>query len=510
MTRLANSGEATRLTRRDWLRVGAIGLGGGLALPDLLRLRAQAGTDATPKAKSVIVLFLSGGPAHQDTWDMKPDAPEAIRGTFRPIRTNVAGIQVCEHLPRMARVADKYAILRAVHHRESAHPAAAFWMMAGAPIARPVPDASFMSRLDRPHLGSILAQKLGPAAPAMPPFVMLPEAMAPNGPERAGQHAGFLGPGFDPFRINSDPNLPDYTPGVLALPPGLSPDRFQRRRALLAGLGGPGDPFQARAFDLLGSPSARDAFDIARESPADRDRYGRHAFGQSALLARRMVEAGVRLVHVNWVRHDNGKGGSGYDTHGDHLSLTKDSLLPPTDAAFSSLVEDLDARGLLDETLVVMMGEFGRTPRFNSTAGRDHWPYCFSVVMGRRRDQGRSGPRLVRPDRRLPGLRPRLARGRVRHHLPPPRPPPRRPDPRPGGPPLRPVRRHADPRPPLVSAVFDRVERGKRGLTRSEAEGLSPFFPGVTSRSSENRSNAIPPVLHQSADHPGQPADHRG
>lgn len=385
-------GEAARLTRRDWLRIGAVGLGGGLALPDLLRLRAGAAAMGTtaPKAKSVIVLFLSGGPSQLDMWDMKPDAPEAIRGTFRPIDTNVPGIRICEHLPRMARIADKYAILRAVNHRESAHPAAAYWMMAGSAIQRPAPDASFMSRLDRPHVGSVLAQTIGAVAPAMPPFVMLPEAMAPNGPERAGQHAGFLGPGFDPFRINSDPNLPDYSPGVLAPPPELSPARLRGRRALLDGMDGPDDdasygddmdPFQARAFDLLGSPAARDAFDIARESPADRDRYGRHAFGQSALLARRMVEAGVRLVHVNWVRHDNGKGGAGYDTHGNHLPLTKDDLLPPTDAAFSSLIEDLDARGLLDETLVILTGEFGRTPRFNENAGRDHWPHCFSAVM---------------------------------------------------------------------------------------------------------------------------------
>ena len=141
------------------------------------------------------------------------------------------------------------------------------------------------------------------------------------------------------------------------------------------------DEFQARAFDLLSSTAAQHAFDIAAEPAATRDRYGRHAFGQSTLLARRMVEAGVRLVHVNWVRHDNGKGGQGYDTHGKHLDLAKDDLLPPTDAAFSSLIEDLDARGLLDETLVVMMGEFGRTPRFNDAAGRDHWPHCFSVVM---------------------------------------------------------------------------------------------------------------------------------
>ncbi len=396
----------SRMTRRDCVRIGAIGLG-GLTLPDLLRLRALAdgpkpgpaakgAATLAPKAKSVVVLFLSGGPAHQDMWDLKPDAPEEIRGTFRPIDTNVAGIRVCEHMPRMARVADKYSIIRSMQHSQSAHPAAAYWMMSGGPIARPAPDASFLSRVDRPHLGSALAKVLGPAVPSMPAFVMVPEAMAPNGPERAGQHAGFLGASYDPYRINSDPNLAGYSPGVLCPPAELSPARIRCRRALLdqvdhpAGVGpahpeGPADAgmdeFHSRAFDLLSSDAAQHAFDIEAESAATRDRYGRHAFGQSTLLARRMVEAGVRLVHVNWVRHDNGKGGQGYDTHGNHLALAKDDLLPPTDAAFSSLVEDLDARGLLDETLVIMMGEFGRTPRFNDAGGRDHWPHCFSVVM---------------------------------------------------------------------------------------------------------------------------------
>ena len=376
------------MTRRDCVKVGAIGLG-GLTLPDLFRLRGLAeGPKAAPKARSVIVLFLSGGPSQLDMWDMKPDAPEEVRGTFRPIDTNVPGIRICEHLPRMARLADKYAIVRSMTHEQSAHPAAAYWMMAGSPIARPAPDASFMSRVDRPHVGSCLAKVLGSVAPSMPPFVMVPEAMAPNGPERAGQHAGFLGASFDPYRINSDPNLPDFSPGVLVPPAGLTASRLRGRRALLGEMDpddpgdGPGmDEFQSRAFDLLSSTAAQTAFDISAEPDAIRDRYGRHVFGQSTLLARRMVEAGVRLVHVNWVRHDNGKGGSGYDTHGKHLDLARNDLMPPTDAAFSSLVEDLDARGLLDDTLVVMMGEFGRTPRFNNAAGRDHWPRCFSLVM---------------------------------------------------------------------------------------------------------------------------------
>jgi hypothetical protein len=373
-----------RITRRECIKIGL----GGLTLPGLLRLQALAGDPKAqaPKAKSVIVLFLSGGPSQLDMWDMKPDAPEEIRGSFRAIDTKVPGIQVCEHLPRMAGLADKYAIIRSVTHEESAHPAAAYWMMSGAPIALAAPDASFMSRVDRPHMGSALARILGPVVPSMPPFVMVPEAMAPNGPERAGQHAGFLGASFDPYRINSDPNLPDYSPGVLVTPAGLTSERLHGRQVLLDQLDGPNpdssmDEFQAKAFDLLSSTAAQQAFDINAEPQTTRDRYGRHVFGQSTLLARRMVEAGVRLVHVNWVRHDNGKGGQGYDTHGQHLAMAKDNLLPPTDAAFSSLVEDLDQRGLLDETLVVMMGEFGRTPRFNDAAGRDHWPHCFSVVM---------------------------------------------------------------------------------------------------------------------------------
>jgi hypothetical protein len=383
------------LTRRELVRVGAIGLG-GLTLPGLLRLQQASATGATAaplgRAKSVILLFLSGGPAHQDMWDLKPDAPEEVRGTFRPIETNVPGIAICEHLPRMARIADKYAIVRSVHHLESNHPAAAYWMMIGNPIQRPSNEAGAMSRLDRPHPGSALTKVLGPT-PNVPPFVMLPEAMQPNGPERAGQYAGFLGASFDPYRINSDPNLADYSPGVLQLPPELTPIRLGDRRSLLGlieaqgGLHHCGDSpvdFEAqyaRAFDLIASPSAQRAFDLDDEDEAVRDRYGRHVFGQSVLLARRMVEAGVRLVHVNWVRHDNGKGGQGYDTHRDHLRWARTELMPPTDAAFASLVEDLDARGLLDETLVIMMGEFGRTPRFNDAGGRDHWPQCFSVVM---------------------------------------------------------------------------------------------------------------------------------
>jgi hypothetical protein len=380
------------LTRREWLKLGALGIG-GLSLPGLLaqEARSEAGT-GKKRAKSAIILFLNGGPSQLDMWDLKPEAPEEIRGTFRPIDTSVSGIRISEHMPRMAKLAQHYAVVRSVSHATGNHPAASFWMMTGGPIQRAAPQVVTMSREDRPHPGSALAKLLRPRA-GMPPFVMVPEAISPVGPERPGQHAGFLGAAYDPYRVNSDPNLADYTPGALQVNDEVSLERFDKRRELLAQIGrqlkhleqsAAGqtlDPYYTRAFDILASPAAQKAFDISAEPAAVRDRYGRHTFGQSVLLARRLVEAGVRLVHVNWVRHDNGKGGQGYDSHRNHLEWSKTELLPPTDAAFAALIQDLVERGLLDETLVVVIGEFGRSPRFNSNGGRDHWPSCFSAVL---------------------------------------------------------------------------------------------------------------------------------
>jgi hypothetical protein len=383
------------LARRELLRAGAIGVG-GLALADLLRLReavASPGrTKATGKARSVVMLFLSGGPSHLDMWDLKPDAPEEIRGTFRPIATSVPGVQISEHMPRSARLADRFTIIRSMRHGNSNHPAASYWMMTGGPIARTAPQAVTLSREDRPHPGAVLG-KLRGAAGSVPPFVMLPEMISPVGPPRPGQHAGFLGSAFDPYLVNSDPNLPDFSAGALAPLAEVTPDRLVDRRGLLSVIdrasqhlnasaaAGSLDPYYERAFDIITSPAAQRAFDVTAESDRTRDRYGRHVFGQSVLVARRLVEAGVRLVQVNWVRHDNGKGGQGYDSHRDHLNWAKTELLPPTDAAFAAIIDDLDAAGLLDETLVVMLGEFGRTPRFNSNGGRDHWSQCFSAVI---------------------------------------------------------------------------------------------------------------------------------
>jgi hypothetical protein len=379
------------LTRREALRAGAVGLG-ALTLPDLLRRQSSAATPRAARARSVIMLFLSGGPSHLDMFDLKPDAPEEIRGTFRPAATNVSGVRISEHLPHTARVADKVAILRSVTHPNGNHPAAAYWMMVGSPMTRPAPQIVTMSREDRPHPGAALSLLLPPRR-GLPPFVMVPEAISPVGPERPGQHAGFLAASHDPYRVNSDPNRRDFSPGVLGPDPGVPAERLHDRRALLAQVGRQAryleessvarslDPYYTRAFDLISSPVAQRAFDIGAEPAAVRDRYGRHIFGQSVLLARRLVEAGVRLVHVNWVRHDNGPGGQGYDSHRNHLAWASNELLPPTDAAFAALVEDLADRGLLDETLVILTGEFGRTPRFNREGGRDHWPHCFSVVL---------------------------------------------------------------------------------------------------------------------------------
>jgi hypothetical protein len=382
------------------LRVGALGFG-GLTLPGLLgSSEVRAGENRSPRsprARSVIILFLSGGPSQLDMWDLKPEAPEAVRGTFRPIDTDVPGIQICEHLPRMARLAGRYTIVRSMSHNEAEHLRAGYWVMTGGRLQRPVVQASGMSRDDRPHVGAVLSKCLsGPSA--MPPFAMIPEFISPVGVARPGQHGGFLGAQHDPYLINSDPNLPDYSPGELRPAANLNASRLTRRRSLLAGLehhvraleespaGRSLAPYYSRAFDLISSPTAQRAFDVQAERASTRDRYGRHVFGQSTLVARRLIEAGVRLVQVNFVRHDRGKGGQGYDSHSvpprpPHLTWAKTELLPPTDAAFSALVEDLADRGLLDETLVIMMGEFGRTPRFNQYGGRDHWPQCYSAVL---------------------------------------------------------------------------------------------------------------------------------
>lgn len=385
----SQSEGSRRVTRREMLvRFGEAAF--GLTLPALLAAHPAAA--GAGRARACILLFLSGGASQYETWDLKPGAPSDIRGTFKPIRTNVPGIEICEHMPRLARMADRYALIRSMSHTEGNHPAGCYWMITGRKYPRATARSVAMSREDHPHYGSALSVLRPAERSSVPPFVMLPEQINPNGPIRAGQHAGFLGAAHDPMVINGDPNSPDFTPGELRVSDRLVDGRLARRRALLeqanlrarleeeAGAGFGIQPHYARAFDLLTGGEAARAFDVSLESPATRDRYGRHIFGQSVLMARRLVESGVRLVAVNWVRHDDGPGGQGWDTHSTHLDWCKDELFPPTDRALSSLLQDLHDRGMLEETLVLVTGEFGRTPRFNKDGGRDHWPHVFSVL----------------------------------------------------------------------------------------------------------------------------------
>lgn len=379
-----------RPSRRELLRIGGLSFL-GLNLPGLLRLEAAQGArlpGARSTVKSCILLFYYGGPSHQDTWDMKPAAPQEVRGEFQPIPTNVPGLQISEHLARTARVVDKLAIVRSMHHGMRNHNAAAVEALCGrAPLKG---DLEFLAAdpTDFPCYGSALTHLL-PGEHPVPPHVALPHIMR-NVVRLAGQTAGFLGSAYDPMHITRDPNDPDFHVGEMGLPDDLTVEDLEHRQSILrlldrqargweklAGTAAM-DAFYERAFSMLRSPAASQAFDICQEDPRTRDRYGRNKHGQSVLLARRLVEAGVRFVSV----YDGSRNGQdNWDTHANNFKQLKETLLPPADRAFSALIEDLAVRGLLDSTLVVWMGEFGRTPRVNGSAGRDHWPDCYSVVL---------------------------------------------------------------------------------------------------------------------------------
>lgn len=386
----------SRLRRREMLQLGGLGAL-GLGLTDLLAARQlTAGAAATGgvsefrdavgfgRAKRCIVMFMWGGPSHIDTWDLKPDAPAEVRGEFNPIDTNVAGIRISEHFPNLARHADQLAIVRSVTHDDPAHLSSVHHLMTGRHAPQVKSDAAPPSRKDSPHVGSVLT-KLRPSEGPFPPFVTMPWTVmhpaAPGG-TAPGQHAGWLGAAYDPFLVAGDPNAADFAVSGLKLVEGVSPIRVDARRALLSRLGGTaGNAFQGmqqQALDMLTSPEVRRAFDIAAEPAEVRERYGRHIHGQSLLLARRLIEAGTSLVCVNW-HHDHK---NFWDTHGDNFKRLKNDLMPPTDRGFSALLEDLSARGMLDDTLLVWAGEFGRRPQITrENAGRDHWPWCASAVF---------------------------------------------------------------------------------------------------------------------------------
>ncbi|MGE3808964.1 MAG: DUF1501 domain-containing protein [Gemmataceae bacterium] len=366
--------------RRQMMQVGAFGAV-GLTLPQLLCAEAQA---KAARKKSCILIFANGGPAQLDTFDLKPDAPAEVRGEFKPITTNVPGIQICEHLPKLARLASEYALVRSVSHNFKAHPAAAYIALTGHPPAR---DALFPAQpSDFPSVGSVLSS-LVPSDPVLPSYVIAPHYSFDVGNIQPGQLSGWLGSQAQPLLAEGDPSKPNFKVNNLTLAQGLTGERIDSRRELAARIDGRLehlgktmaarnlDSYYERAFNLLSSPAAKQAFEIDREPPAVRDRYGRHSYGQSYLLARRLVESGVRMVLVN---DSFGRAIDRWDTHGGSIKPLRDKNLPETDTALSALLTDLKERGLLDSTLVIFMGEMGRTPK---APHNDHWPMVYSILM---------------------------------------------------------------------------------------------------------------------------------
>lgn len=363
------------ISRRHALRLGSCGLIGGLTLPTLLELQAKAASPTTAKAKSCIFLFLEGGPPHQDMWDPKPDAPPEIRGPFNPIKTKVPGTIITDQLPECAKITDKFTILRSHSHSINGHSTGYHYVMTGRKPNfndgdNPVPNNEFY-----PSIGSVVSRELGQRG-ALPPYMNLPHPMGAGGP-------GFYGAEYAPFVIEADPTQPDFEVKDLQPSGRLSGNRQSLRRRLLAGIdqleenrnrgrAAEMSTYYEKAYSLSTSPQAKQAFDIAAESDAMRDRYGRTQLGQCALLARRLVEAGTRFVGVD---------APGWDVHFNCFPSLQTDLIPYADRAFSALVTDLEERGLLDETLVIMMGEMGRTPRVNARAGRDHWSMAQTIIF---------------------------------------------------------------------------------------------------------------------------------
>jgi hypothetical protein len=358
------------VSRRSFLRVGALAVG-GLSLPGLLRRRAAAASGAAPPRKSVILVWLAGGPSHIDMYDLKPNAPAEFRGEFKPIATNVPGIQIGEHLPRQARIMDKLAVVRSAYHTNAGHGMGAQWMLTGYQPTIEVNDNIY------PSTGSVVAKMRGANEAGLPAYVNLPRVLSLG-------KAAYLGASYNPFAPDSDPNSDGFQVRNLRLPGVVDARRLGRRRELLKELDNIRrdidtrgdveglDAFYREGLQMVTDTKAQRAFDIHREPPALRDRYGRNELGQCCLLARRLVEAGVTYVTV--------QAGGGWDTHGDNFKQLKNELLPKYDQALAALVSDLYDRGLDDEVLVMAMGEFGRTPRINPQAGLDHWPGAMSVV----------------------------------------------------------------------------------------------------------------------------------
>ncbi|NQV25126.1 MAG: DUF1501 domain-containing protein [Rhodopirellula sp.] len=378
-----------RITRRRLLEVGS-STAFGVTFTDLLAAtEVQAGEPGGARfgqAKSIVVIFLWGGPGQQDLWDPKPEAPSVLRGEFQPISTSVSGTQISEQLPKLAQQAHRYAIVRSVTHRDFEHGSAAYTALTGQP--HPLPGTNTTAQPDDfPTYGSIVS-RLSPTAQPVPDFVVLGPVMHQGArPPLAGQNAGFLGPGFDALRVPDDPGEKSFRVDGVTLPEGVEHSRLTGRRQLLSSidaaeqgvghrqLSGFSDLYE-RAFGLLGSSETRRAFELADEPQRLRDSYTRTRFGQTLLMSRRLVEAHIPLITVNWSKLNADQ----WDTHSRNYPRLR-TMLPPFDQALATFLEDLDTRGLLDSTLVVCLGEFGRTPKINKDAGRDHWPDCYSMLL---------------------------------------------------------------------------------------------------------------------------------
>jgi hypothetical protein len=393
------------VTRREALTVGASTvLGAGLTLPNLFAAEARGKTNAV--AKNVIVIYLHGGAPTQDMWDLKPNAPVEVRGEFKPIQTNVSGIQICEHMPQTAKLAHKLAIVRSVNHKAGCHNTLPSFTGSEQPV-----DINELIPRDTypPGMGAVV-ESLKPAGVELPHYVALPTVLGWGfAIDRPGPHGGFLGKKFDPLWSTTDPKIDPKPPAGrrpmwlgtpkladTALAAGMTIDRLDDRRSLLQQLdreqrrveasGAPAryDATRQKAFGLLTANALKTAFDLNAESPKVKDRYGHHLFGNSALVARRLIESGVRFVDLYWDGYPNRYPTSldpYWDTHSKNFEQLKTVNLPYLDQTYAALLTDLDDRGLLDETLVVMMSDMGRTPRVNGSAGRDHWTYCYSVVF---------------------------------------------------------------------------------------------------------------------------------
>lgn len=386
-------------TRRDAFRAAGLSLLSPL-LADVLGRRATAAGKKEPRIRSCLILFQAGGVSQTDTFDMRPDADASIRGEFRPIDSCVPGMPVCEHLPMLAKQMDKVCVVRSMHHRMLCHNPACYCALSGRAVgdSKAVSSRTAATRDDYPNFGSAVA-RFRPSLPDLPSFVSMPFTLY-NGPAKTpGQHAGLLGSRYDPFLIDQDPNADGFRIEELSTRDDMTGQRYQKRHSLLQEFDTWSraadkavavenmETYYQRAFSLLTTPRTRDAFDLSKEPQALRDRYGRHQTGQSTLLARRLLQAGVPFVTVySPVQRIEGVS---WDTHSNNFPLLKNTLLPPADQSFSALLEDMDQRGMLAETLVIWMGEFGRTPKIgytqsnntNNSTGRDHHPHCYTILL---------------------------------------------------------------------------------------------------------------------------------